>query len=65
MYSLLGCWLSFECLIAHGLLDRIASYIIKKCRSVNRVKFNITSKPPRTIEWEWGGATFKRSVVAP
>jgi len=38
--------------IPHVVLDEISSAIINKVRGINRVVFDISSKPPATIEWE-------------
>ena len=35
-----------------GVLERISTGIVNKVDGVNRVVFDITSKPPGTIEWE-------------
>ena len=36
----------------HGFLGRVANRIINEVRGINRVTYDITSKPPGTIEWE-------------
>ncbi|MGD9880778.1 MAG: glutamine-hydrolyzing GMP synthase, partial [Reyranella sp.] len=36
----------------HSFLGRVANRIINEVRGINRVTYDITSKPPGTIEWE-------------
>ena len=36
----------------HDFLGRVATRIINQVRGINRVTYDITSKPPGTIEWE-------------
>ncbi len=38
--------------LPHDLLARLSNRIINEVRGVNRVVYDISSKPPATIEWE-------------
>jgi len=38
--------------LSNSLLTRVSNRIINEVRGVNRVVYDISSKPPSTIEWE-------------
>ena len=38
--------------LPHAFLGKISNRIINEVRGVNRVVYDISSKPPSTIEWE-------------
>ena len=38
--------------LPYGLLKKTSGRIINEVRGINRVTYDVSSKPPATIEWE-------------
>ena len=36
----------------HAFISQVATRIVNEVRGINRVSYDVTSKPPGTIEWE-------------
>ena len=41
-------WFRFD----HDFLEQVSNKIINSVRGINRVVYDVSSKPPSTIEWE-------------
>ena len=38
--------------IPYDVLEKISNRIVNEVKHINRIVYDITSKPPETIEWE-------------
>jgi GMP synthase (glutamine-hydrolysing) len=38
--------------LPHDMLGRVSARLVSEIRGINRVVYDISSKPPSTIEWE-------------
>ena len=38
--------------IPYDVLEKVSSRIINEVNGINRIVYDITTKPPATIEWE-------------
>ena len=38
--------------LPYDLLDKVSNRIVGEVKHINRICYDITSKPPATVEWE-------------
>jgi GMP synthase (glutamine-hydrolysing) len=38
--------------LPHQLLSKVSSRVINEVKGINRVVYDVSTKPPATIEWE-------------
>jgi hypothetical protein len=49
--------------LPYALLKKVSGRIINEVRGINRVTYDVSSKPPATIEWERHGQRMCRELI--